>query len=306
MRTATFGEDPLGKLQAKRALRAPGNAMTDLFTRFARGWTLTKASLQVLRLDTQILLLPVLSAAVMLLLAGGVFGSLVLSAWAGHAPTDGVVLGSILLVYFVGYFVVIFFNTATVAMATDRFEGRTPTLRQGLRTSWSHAGKILQWALLAATVGLLLRLLRGELRQRWGPLLDAILGGLLETAWNALIYFVVPLLVYRGLGPLDAIRESGSLMRRAWGETAAGEVGMTAVFGLLGLLGVGVLVLLAWAGAGALTLLVAFAAVVLYWLILAVVYTAAQGVLTAAIYKYATTGQVPQGFDHGAVSTAFA
>jgi hypothetical protein len=280
--------------------------MTDLFTRFARGWALTRASLKVVRLDTEILLLPVLSAVVMLLLAGGVFGSLLLGAMAGHAPTDGVVVGSFLLVYFVGYFVVIFFNAAVVAMATMRFEGKDPTVKDGLRTSWQHAGRIAQWALLAATVGLLLRLLRGELRERWGPLLDMIVGGLLETAWNALIYFVVPLLVYRNIGPVQAIRESGSLMRRAWGETAAGEIGMTAVFGLLGLVGLAVLLLLAFTQASLLVLLVAFVAVVVYWLVLAVVYTAAQGVLTAAIYKYATTGQVPQGFDHGTVAGAFA
>ncbi|MCA1812341.1 MAG: DUF6159 family protein [Halobacteriales archaeon] len=277
--------------------------MTDLFTRFRRGWTLTKASLQVLRLDTEILLLPVLSAFVMILLAGGVLGSLFLG---GTQMGTGAWVAGFLVLYFVGYFVVIFFNAAVVAMATMRFDGKDPTVRDGLQVSWSRIGKIAQWALLAATVGLVLRMLRGELRQRWGPLVDAIVGGLLETAWNALIYFVVPLLVYRDLGPLDAIRESGGIMRRAWGETAAGEIGMTAVFGLLGLAGLAVLLLLAWAGVAGVVLLAAFVVVVLYWLILAVVYTAAQGILTAAIYKYATTGQVPQGFDHGSVAGAFA
>jgi hypothetical protein len=212
-------------------------------------------------------------------------------------------IAAALLVYFVGYFVVIFFNAAVVAMATIRFEGGDPVVRDGLRASKENWVLILQWALVAATVGLVLRMLRGEMRQRYGFLADLLVGGL-EVAWNAVIYFVVPLLVYRKIGPMAAIRESTALIRRAWGETLVGEVSMGLVFGVLGFVG-----LLAWLATGflggsGLLMLGLGIAVLLYWVVLAVVYSAAQGVLTAALYKYATTGQVPQGFDGGTLARA--
>jgi hypothetical protein len=279
--------------------------MADLFTRFARGWDLTKASLNVLRLDTEILLLPVLSGVVMLLLAGGVFGTLVLRALGGTPPSEGTFIAAFLLVYFVGYFVVIFFNTAVVGMASMRFDGKDPVLRDGLRTSTENLGRIAQWALLAATVGLLLRILRGEMRERYGFVADLLVGGL-EYAWDAIVYFVIPVMVYRKVGPGQAIRESAQLMRRTWGETLAGEVGMGLVFFLLGAAGLLVVLATAFLSASLVVTAAVFVAVLVYWLVLAVVYSAAQGVLTAALYRYATTGQVPHGFAAGSVANALA
>lgn len=279
--------------------------MADIFTRFSRGWDLTKASLNVLRLDTEILVLPILSGIVMLLLAGGVFGTLILRALAGHPPTGGTVLGAFLLVYFAGYFVVIFFNTAVVGMASMRFEGKDPVLRDGLRTSTENLGRIVQWALLAATVGLLLRVLRGEMRERYGFLADLLVGGL-EVAWDAIIYFVIPVMVYRKVGPGQAIKESAGLMRRAWGETLAGEVGMGFIFIALGVLGLLALLATGFFATSVAVLAAVFVAVVIYWLVLAVVYSAAQGVLTAALYRYATTGQVPAGFAASSMANALA
>lgn len=200
---------------------------------------------------------------------------------------------------------VIFFNAAVVAMAMIRFEGGDPVVRDGLRSSWENKGRILRWALVAATVGLLLRLLRGEMRQRYGWLADVLVGGL-ELAWSAVIYFVVPLLVVRKMGPLQAMRESTAIVRRAWGESLAGEVAMGAVFFALGALGLAALLATGFLAHSVAVLVAAFVGVVVYWLILAVVYSAAQGVLTAALYKYATTGQVPRGFDASTMANALA
>lgn len=276
-----------------------------LLDRLARGWALTKASLHVLRLDSEILVLPVLSGVVMLLLASGLMLPLALAALGGGAdPGFAVFALAFLLVYFLGYFVVVFFNAAVVAMATIRFEGGDPVVRDGLRIAGQRWAVILKWALFGATVGLLLRMLRGQAQRRYGLLGGVLLGGL-EVAWNVLIYFVVPLLIYRGLGPLAALRESAGLVRRTWAEALGGEVSMGFVFVGLGL--VGFLVFLAAPFSGSLvTMVVLMVGAVLYWVVLAVVYSAAQGVLTAALYRFATTGQVPQGFDRATLQRAVA
>jgi len=275
-----------------------------MLDRFARGWALAKASFHVLRLDTEMLLLPVLSGIIMILIAAGVFAPLLFSALARPGSVSaGLLLAAYLVVHFAGYFVVIFFNAAVVHMATIRFDGGDPVLKDGLRASKENWRLIAQWAVVAATVGLVLHVLQSAARER-GGFIGQILASVLQTAWNAIVYFVVPLLVYRKMGPMQAIKESGSLIRRTWGETLAGEVGVGFVFLLLGLAGVLVLVAGSVLGGSGLVMLGLLAAVVVYWLLLAVTYSAAQGVLTAALYKYATTGQVPQGFDRGLVARA--
>lgn len=274
-----------------------------MFARLARGWQLTKASLHVLRLDTEILVLPVLSGIVMLLLGAGVLLPLFLGMAGGADVSEGVLYGAFLVVYFAASFVAIFFNTAVVHMATLRFEGKDPVVRDGLRFSMENLKAILVWALIAATVGLVLRMFRDALRERMG-LLGGVLGSLLEVAWGAIIYFVIPLLVYRKVGPMQAMQESWGLIKRTWGETVAGEVGMSLVFLALGL--VGLVAFFAGMMTGGLVGIAMLAAAVLYWVVLTVVYSAAQGILTAALYRYATTGQVPLGFDQGTMTHAVA
>lgn len=272
-----------------------------MFERLRRGWTLTKASLHVLRLDPEMIILPVLSGVIMLLLAA----ALLLPMFLGGADIsqDGGAMLAFFALYFAGSFVAIFFNTAVVHMATMRFEGKDPIVRDGLSFAAQNVGRIFVWAMVAATVGLLLRMFRNALRENLG-FLGSIFGSLLEMAWGAVIYFAVPILVYNKVGPFDAMKQSWALIKRTWGETVAGEVGMSLVFVALGLLGlVAFFVGISAGGALGLALL---GGAVLWWVLLMVVYTAAQGILTAALYRYATTGQVPQGFDQSTMQRAVA
>ena len=59
--------------------------------------------------------------------------------------------------YFCNYFVIVFFNAALISCALLQFHGETPTLGDGLRAAWSRLPQILAWALVSATVGMLLK-----------------------------------------------------------------------------------------------------------------------------------------------------
>src|SRR5207237_6690384 len=83
--------------------------------------------------------------------------------------------------YFCTSFIAIFFNAAIVGAATIRLQGGDPTLSDGLRLAWSHAGKIVAWAAVTATVGLILR----SLEERAG-LLGRIVLGIIGAAWSAI------------------------------------------------------------------------------------------------------------------------
>ncbi len=262
------------------------------FGRISRGWSLTKASFGVLKKDKEILFLPVLS---FLALVG------FLTFWFGVGwMTLGVPAGGgleilhyvlLFLVYVSMAFVGTFFLAATIEMATIRLGGGDPTVKDGLAKAWEKKGKLLQWAVITATVGIILR----ALRERAGAL-GQIVVGLAELGWAIATYFAVPILVYRDIGPIDAIKESAKTVKGTWGEAATGVVSTGIIFFLLGLLGL-IPIAIGIAVGIPMVFLAGVALAVAYWVVLAAGKSAIDGILVGALYRFAQTGQMPMGFE---------
>jgi len=258
-----------------------------MFQSLSRGWAMTKTSFHVLKLDKEILALPLMAAALMVVAVVGLgFGAFGLLQGAG-----AVQYLALFGIYVVVYAIAIFFNVAVIEMATIRFNGGDPVLKDGLKKASSRMGRIIQWALVAATVGLIFRILRDQAKDNF---LAQILLGLMEGAWNFVTFFAVPIAIYRDVGPIDAIKGSTGLVKRTFGETATGIVTTGLVFLLLGLLGLVPFLLGLYMGSALGFALMAFA--VVYWISLAAVNTAIDGILVAGLYKYANEGVMPQAF----------
>jgi hypothetical protein len=275
--------------------------------RFSRSMTLVHAAWAVVRADKELLWLPVCSAAALLLLvASFVVPAASVGAFDNFTPgepTPAFLLG-VFLFYVLAWFVGLFFTAALVGAATVRLDGGDPTLRMALGIAWSRAGRIFGYALVAASVGALLRLI--EERVGW---IGRIVARLIGVGWALATFLVVPILVTRDLGPLESVRESASLLRRTWGENLIGQVGLGFAFGLAYLLlfavaGVAALVAveagLGWL-AGAVGLLALAAGAVL-----AAVQSTMQAIYATALYRYATQPDRPvDGFDAGQLQLAF-
>lgn len=256
-----------------------------MFESLSRGWTMTKASFKVLSLDKEILVLPVLAGVIMLAAVVGVgYGAFGL----GLVASGGGALLTLFLIYLIAYTAVIYFNAATIEMATIRFNGGDPVLMDGLKKASSKFGRIVQWAIVAATVGLIFAILRQMARDR-DSFFGQLLVGFMETAWNVATFFVVPLAVYQDLGPLDAIKASTRRVKRTFGESVSGMATTGIVFFLLGIPGA----LLLYLGAGNLVLM----AIGAVWIIVvAALNMAVSGILVAALYKYSTDGNMPEAY----------
>ena len=258
--------------------------------RFARSLELAKASWSVVKADKELLLLPVMSVAVLVVILGSlavpvaVLGGFTSGGVSGY-PGTGAMLGA-LMFYVVAYFTTLFFNTALVGAAMMRMDGGNPRLSDGLRIAWQRAGRIFGYACIAATVGMLLRSL--ENRVGW---LGQIAINLIGVGWTLATFLVVPVLVARDVGPVEAVKESAGLLRRTWGENLIGNVGLGAVFFLayVGLAVVAVLALMAATQSG-LTIAIAGVAALglLAFFTLAALHATLQGVYSAALYRYAT------------------
>lgn len=274
-----------------------------MFDRLARSWTLVKASAAVLRSDKELLLFPVISGIATLLVAASfavpVIGLRLFEG--GEIGPLGAVVG--FLFYLCQYFVIFFFNTALVGAAMIRLEGGDPTVADGLRIARSKLGVILGYAAIAATVGLLLK----AASERAGAF-GKILIGLLGMAWTVGTFLVVPILVTRDVGPIDAVKESMTLLKRTWGENVAGNVGIGLAFGLLTTLvviaSIALVIGAAAIGGGKLALVAIILAVIAIAGV-AVIQAALSGVYSAAVYRYAVDGQAPQGFASTELQAAF-
>ncbi len=261
--------------------------------RIGTGWQLTKTSLRVLRKDKQLLLFPLISGlsliGILAVFIGGMFVTVGFGATFGGNATW--IFGALMvLYYFLSFFIGIFFNAAIVGAATIRLNGGNPTLGDGLRIARENVGRILLWAVFAATVAMILR----AIQQRLG-FIGRIILGLVGVAWGLATFFVVPVLVYEKLGPWAAVKRSAHIFKATWGETLVGGFSMGAIFVLLGLAGI-LIPILGFVVGGVVGLVVGVVVVVVYWIGLALVASAASGILMAALYRYATTGKVAEEF----------
>ncbi len=271
---------------------------------FSNSWALVKASANVLRLDKELLVFPLLSGvATLLVMASFITPVVALGGFEILAQTDDTYLGYALgfLFYLVQYTVVFFFNSALVGAALIRLDGGDPTVSDGLAIASKRMGSILGYAVMAATVGMVLR----AISERSG-ILGRIVMGLVGMAWTLATYMAVTVLVTKDVGPIEAVKESAALFKRTWGEQVVGNFGMGWAMVAMGLSWALVSLCLIAVAAQVSPWGVAAAAVVAIagFLFLGLLGSALKGIYTAALYRYASTGEAGY-FDPGIIGNAF-
>ena len=272
-----------------------------MFERISRSIELVKMSWRILMEDKKLLAFPIMSGVVMLIVIATFILPLIFSEGALSLATNSV--GGIILLflfYLVSSFVVIFFNVGLISCVHAQLQGNTMTVREGLSAAGTHVAPILAWAIIAATVGVILRLIE----DRAGTL-GQIAAGLVGGIWSLITIFVVPVLVFEEKGVFDAMKGSLGLFKKTWGESAVGSLSIGLVFVAIGI--VGFLLVLATLMLN--NILVIYAAISLFIIlvaILAILASAMQGIFVVALYIYAKTGQVPAAFNRELVEGAFA
>ena len=271
---------------------------------FSRSLALAKQSWSILRDNPQLGLFPLVSSIVTLFVIVS-FAIPAIFLFEGIKSKDDLGVAHYALMfgfYLVTYFIVIFFNAGLISCANEIFAGRKATFADGFRNSLKHVGPIFLYALISATVGVILRMI-SERAGIFGRIVIAILG----MAWSILTYFVAPILVLENKSPFAAIKESGMMLRKTWGERLIVNGSLSMVFGLLGALAFipmaagGVII-----ASGAIVpgiLVIAFG--VIYLIGISLVSTTLQGVFQTAVYMYARTGQIPVVYNPEWVQQAF-
>jgi hypothetical protein len=261
---------------------------------------------QVLKKDKELLLFPLISGFCCLLLLASFAIPLYTTNHLQPPPrgtdsTQQVVYYGILFVFYVcNYFVVVFFNSAIVACATIRMSGGNPTVGDGFRAAASRLPVIAGWALVSATVGLILRIIEDRSEK-----VGRFVAGLLGAAWTLISFLVVPILVVENKNPLTALKESTGLLKKTWGEQVVGNFSFGLLFFLLCIPGFLMIGLGIFSGNIA-ALGVCIGLAVIYFIVLGLIQSALQSIFQAALFLYARDGHVPEGFQADVLGNAMA
>ncbi|MEA2553769.1 MAG: hypothetical protein QOJ65_1945 [Fimbriimonadaceae bacterium] len=271
---------------------------------FSRSLALTKQSWSVLRANPQLALFPLVSGIVTMLVMASFavpafFMFINMKSKDQLGPEHYALMFAF---YMVSYFVVIFFNSGLVSCAYESLGGRPASFNEGMRVAFSRIGSIFVYALIAATIGMILK----AISERAG-IIRSLISSFLGFAWTLLTYFVVPILVVDNRSPVEAIKESGSMLKKTWGENITVNVSLNLIFTLLGLVAIIPLVggiVVAGTTSMALGLAMVFSSIVCI-LLLCLISSTLTGVFQTALYVYARTGQLPASYDPSVVEYAF-
>jgi hypothetical protein len=260
---------------------------------FVMTWNLVSQSFRLLSSDKKLLVFPVLSA-----IGAAALALPFLMALFGMHPVAPLQWGPntwlfIFLWYWGASFVTIFFNCALAACVQMRFAGQDPTLADGLRRAASRIEAIMMWSILSATVGQVARAL--EERAGW---IGRLIIGATGLGWSMATYLVIPVLVMEDGSVMDSIRRSSSLLRNTWGEQLISGI----AFGWLTLLFAIPGVVLGVLGANGYPIFIAPA--IAWFATMAAAFSAAREIFTVALYRYATTGEPPNGYDAATLGSA--
>ena len=268
--------------------------------RFHRSFELGKASWRVLRANQA------LAAVALLSLVGSVAvgAFFALLAWAaGGGNSTGFHSGpAFWLVVVLGYVasaMVSTYCTAALVVGADvALSGGEATVALSLAGANRKLHRILPWAIVVATVSIVLRAL-----ERNG-LVGQVIAGLLGFAWAVLTFLALPVIVLEDVGVGQTLTRSRELLRQTWGENLFGQLGLglfsvalmlpaVVIFGVAVVTGVGAVVVvgivlaLAWA------------------LAVSVIVSALSGIYRTALYRYAVEGFIPEAFEGVGIESAF-
>ncbi|MEM6762158.1 MAG: DUF6159 family protein [Pseudomonadota bacterium] len=274
-------------------------------TSLRRADLITKHSWRVLWHNRDLMVLPIASAGtigvVALVFAAGIFG---MDALFGDPDDRGGAANALFLLYGFCLYLSVYtaanvFNVALIYAVMGRLEGAPRSAGEGLRFALTLLPQILVWSAICATIGLLLRAIGSRLGS-----IGEILFGLAQVAWAMATFFVLPVLVAERAGTLDAIDRSSMIMQRKWGTSVAADFGVAFLIYIA--LAVAIMAIIVASdvmptGYYYPSIVVVGAVLGCFILILTTLGT----VLRTALYRYATTGEVPDDYDPDRFQSAF-
>ena len=293
--------------------------LDDLIERFVAGFRLARDCWKILCADLSLLLLPFFSGIACILvmlsfiapssldqeevLAGIVRLAKLLNVETNDGSWKS--WGKIFLFYFCLNFTIFFFNAALVHCCLFRLRGIPVNLFHGLLAATRRLPQLLAWSLVAATVGLVIRVIEQAGRKR-GEYGKYFLMQIFGVLWSMATYFIVPVLVIERLGPWKALKRSIKVLSRTWGDQIGGRIGIDVFIFPIWLVGFALVSFGVHAGVTTTSAGPVLLGVGMLWLVVtALIHSTLDTVLLSALYLYSTQDEIPAHWEAAQLEQAF-
>lgn len=279
--------------------------------KFSRSWEITKLTFSIIKKDKTMLLFPLLSSIFSILFVLALIVPAIFLPFLTNGVVNEVTVFAILFVLYFGLaFLATFFNVCVVYYTKETFANKEVTFSNTLGFAFSNIGLIAAWALVSATVSVLIRVLENATRRMGGigQIISRMILAGAAMGWAIATVFVIPSIVYDKKTPFAAIKQSVGVLRKTWGESLIRYVGLGMIQGLITILGGALLLFLAFISFTiSITLgIIMLVVFVLFLVVVSLVFQIANDVFNTALFEFAQTGKVPSGYDQKSLQDAFA
>ena len=279
--------------------------------KFKASRLLFNESLRLLKQDTEILLFPFYSLifsliALIIIVGGGLFiilGSSFITVFTNPALLETIANSSLIItgivLIIVTQMIDMYFKSGIIVTVNERINNGNYSLRESLDLVKKKSGKILSWALINSSVGIILQ----EISNR-SKLLGKIVVWFVGAAWNITTFFMLPIIVLENLGIRDSGKKSVSIIRKTWGEALITNVGVSLyliVFFLLGFIPV----LLAIFSGIKIFVIASIVFMVVYSIAITLLGSTLGTIIKVILYRYANDESLPDSFPKELAQIAF-
>lgn len=271
----------------------PVGSRVGVFGNISAGFRLLPTCLAALMADPTLLFVPLA-----VLFVGGIAAGGYIAAFGGlaHLLTGGsaVVAVKTLPLAVVLAVVSVVGRAVVVADATERLQGARPRIDIAWRLAVTRLPALIGFAVAQAVESAMTAALRNSAAGR-------IAANVTDKAWDFATFLAVPAILFEKVGPLAAVRRSGSLVASRWGTQLTAQAVLSFAIAVCTIPLAMVAVVIASANA-----VLGIGLLVVILLAAIAVSSALNGVLSAAMYRFATTGMLAPGFDEADMWSVFA
>lgn len=257
---------------------------------FSDSWRLTKTAFRLIVEDRALLVFPLVAGlsilGVLALLLVGEYFVVVQAA----TPDYWIGLALFLAAYFAMSFLSVYATGALIGAATLKLNGQQPTASDGWKIARSRLTRLAVWSVLTATVGLAIQ----AIARRMGGVGGLIIGAAAGASWAVVTYFMIPVLLYENQGAWRGLARSGHLFVSTFGRTIVTNlvIGLIIAAGLVGAVILGAVGFVEILSGARLLGFVLLGGAIALGVVVALIGAAVEGILRAALYRFATTGQI--------------
>jgi hypothetical protein len=275
--------------------------------KFKESHLIYKESWVLLKKDKEILIFPILSFFANLVSIVMIFVFFLFVFFAGDINRFGaatnspnaVMISYLFTTYLSCIFITIFFQAGIISVVKSRLENIDASFGDGMASAFDKIGKIFIWSIVAATIGLILRMIAEKSKN-----MSKFIVFLIGASWSIATFFIAPVIIMENLSIKDSLKKSSSIINKTWGRVFVLNAGFDIYLILLVFLGVAIFIGSIYTSSLAIVTSTGVL-VVLYFIVLAILSSTLSVVFKVVLYEYANNGSLPEDFSAEVVKMAF-